>query len=343
MKTIGVGWAVLMAAGTAWAGTGAVPVAVSVAAVEFTGEAIPVEAPGILARKDEVTLAFPTEGIVAEVLVRAGDTVRKGQALARLDVEAIDARAARAKAAADQAKRDAERAQTLFASQTIGRDEYEALQTAQEVADADLRTALFLQRYATIDAPGDGRILRRLAEPNQTVAAGQPILAFAADDAGWLVRVGLAERDLVRVAPGDTATITASAAPDKPFEAVITQIAAGSDTRTRTTEVELTPRAVPPGLRSGFVVHASIRPAADGRQPRVPASALIEGRDRSASVFVVDPASGLARRAIVTVVALHGTYAYLGPGLAEGDRVVVRGAEFVRDGSPLRIHEDAAP
>jgi hypothetical protein len=66
---------------------------------------------------------------------------------------------------------------------------------------------------------------------------------------------------------------------------------------------------------------------------------LVEGSGRRASVYVVE--GPVARRVAVEVEAWMGDRAVLragrGGGLAEGTRVVVRGAEFVRDGVGIRV------
>ncbi len=327
----------LLLPGAAGAGGGQEPGATPVrtAPVEIVAEALPVEAAGILSRKAEVTLSFPTPGVLAEVPVRAGDEVRRGRTLARLDPREIEARLAQAEAAAEKARRDEERAGALHASGAIGDEEYEHLQTARRQAVAALQAAEFVRRYAVIEAPAAGRVVRRMAEPNQTVAAGQPILGFAADEEGWLVRAALSGRDVLRVRVGDRAVLRAAARPDEPFAATVTHIAAGSDERTRATEIELTPDAAPDALRSGFIVHAAIQPAPVAPRPRVPASALVEGDGREAGLFVLEADGTRVRRVTVRVESLHGEHAYLSTPLPPDTRVVTRGAEFVRDGGAV--------
>ena len=319
------------------------PQPVQVRRVDLATNAIPVEAAGVLAHMAEVNLSFPAGGVVKAVLVRAGDRVRKGEMLARLDLDEIEARLAQARAAAEQARRDADRGRALYASRTIGAEEWENIQTAQLQAAAALQAAEFQRRYAVVEAPSDGQVLRRLAEPNQIVAAGQPILGFAADHEGWLIRIALAERDLMRIQVGDQASIAPAARPEERFTARVAHIAAGSDERTGTTEVELVPEAVPAGLRSGFVVHAVIQPAPVAPRARVPASALVEGQGDQASVFIVDAATGQAHRENVRIEAIHGEYAYLAQTLPAEAEVVIRGAESLREGAAAQIQPGHMP
>lgn len=318
------------------------PIPVAVAPVEWCDRDAPVRAPGTLARKTVVNLAFPAEGILRALSVRAGERVKKGEELASLDLDDIDARLARAAAAEEKARRDAERSRTLFAQGVIGEEERDNAQTALALAEASLKSARFLRRYAVIEAPADGVILRRLAEPDQTVAAGQPIIGFAADD-GWLVRVGLSERDLLRVRVGDRARVTPAARPDLAFSAVVSHIAATADERTRATEVEMIPEAVPDSLRSGFVVHVEIAPQPVTPRPKIPVSSLVEGHGNRAGVYLLESSGHRVRRVEVVVERIEGQAAYVRGDMPPGARVVTRGAEFLRDEARVRSMAGGSP
>ena len=75
------------------------PRAVRVAAPTAAPAEPPVHVVGRLALRDEQQLAFRVPGIVAEVAVRAGESVESGQVLARLDTTDVDAAVEEAEAA----------------------------------------------------------------------------------------------------------------------------------------------------------------------------------------------------------------------------------------------------
>jgi len=203
--------------------SGAAPeVVVVTAPVEFAQVAPPVLASGVLAGQSEVPLAFKIGGVIARLDAEAGQGVRAGQAIASLQAAEIDAAVAKAQAAADKSERDYARARALVADSVITRTLFDDAGTARDVARSDLRTARFNQRYAAIVAPAAGTVLRRLAEPGQTVGPGTPIVVFSADGSGQVVRVGLADRDVVRVRAGDTATVTFGALPGRTWSGHVT-------------------------------------------------------------------------------------------------------------------------
>jgi len=312
------------------------PLVVEAAPVEFTAEPVPVEIPGVLSRRAEATLSFKTGGLVASVAVRAGDPVKAGQVLASLRLDEIDAQVSAARTALDKAQRDAVRVAALHADRVATLENLQDSQSAVDVAAASLRAAEFNREHSVITAPADGRVLRRLAEPDEIVAAGHAILGFAADADGWLVRAGVPEAEVVRLHPGDAATVAVDGQP--PVPATLTQIAEAADTGTRTVEVEVQPAGpVAPGQRSGFIVRVSLRPQPGAVRAAVPLAAVVEGRARQAFLYLLSADGKTVRRQSVEIEAIDGPRAYLRTTLAAGTRVVTSGAEFLTDGRSVTV------
>jgi len=316
-----------------------VSISVSTVPVEYSTQAIPIEATGILSRQAEAELSFKSGGVVGEVLVRAGESVRKGQVLARLKLDEIDALVTQARANRDKAARDVVRARQLLTTQVYTLEQVQNVETQEEQAAAALRSAEFNARYAVIEAPSDGVILRRRAEPNQTLSAGTPVLDFATDAEGWLVRVGLSDRDILRVRAGDPAEWSIRE-PATWSRGVIAHIAEASDPLTRTTEVEIKVEEVPSGLRSGFLTHVTLHPQPVAPRPWIPASAIVEGQGDSSVVFLVE--GMVARRVPVTAEGWYSDRVLLRTALPSGSALVVAGAEFLRDGMSVRVENTVA-
>jgi len=310
---------------------------VVVAPVVLTRDLPPIEAPGILSRKLEATLAFKIGGVVAEVAVRPGEAVRQGQVLARLNPAEIDAQVSQAQAGVDKARRDYERVERLHADRVATLENLQNARTAAEAAEAGLRIAEFNRRYATIEAAADGRILRRMTEPGELVAPGQAMLSFGADREGWIFRAGVVERDARRLAPGDRAQLVFRGPPDVELTARVTQVAEAAEARTRTFEVELAVDGEPRGLRSGTVGGLAITKPGATLQVRVPLSALIEGDGRTAQLFLLQADGRTVRRQAVEVATIWGDSALLAGALPEGAQVVVRGGELLHDGETVVV------
>jgi membrane fusion protein, multidrug efflux system len=293
-------------------------------------------ATGTLGPKEEIALAFKVGGVVADIEVDAGAQARAGQTLARLDTREIDAAVTRARSASQKAERDVARAKRLYADSVVTLVQYQDAETAAEVARADLEAAEFNRRYATIVAPGAGVILRRSAEPGELVSPGTEILALGSRRRGSVVRVGLPDRDALRVRKGDSATVRFDAVPDRGFRGIVSEIGAAAQAGTGTYAVEMAVAGVS-DLAAGLVGHVEIHPASVMRAAMVPIEALLEADGDAATVFVLNGDATRAVRRRVTIGTLMGDRVAVLNGLDAGARVVIAGAAYLDDGVRVRV------
>ncbi len=314
----------------------ATPVAVRVAPVTMRRVALPVTASGTLGPKEEVTLSFKIGGVIARVLVDAGRTVVAGQELAALDLGEIDPGVARAQSVAEKAERDLVRARRLYADSVATLEQVEDAETGRDVARAELQSVTFNRRHAVIVAPSAGVILERRAEPGELVQAGAPILRLGSRSRGQVLRVGLADRDVVRIQRGDGAVVRFSALPGREFAGTVSEIAAAADPVTGTYRVEVSlPGAL--GLSSGLVGTVEIRPAASRSLIMVPIESVLEADGAGATVFVLSPDGGRAERRPVTLAFVSGDQAAVAGGLDGVRLVITDGAAFLRDGRAVEV------
>lgn len=312
------------------------PVQVRVAPVVEETIAPPVIATGTLEPKEAIPLSFKIGGVVSRVLVDPGATVRAGQTLAALELSEIDAAVARAGSAAEKADRDLARAQRLYRDSVVTLSQLQDARTMAQVTRADLEAAAFNRRHAVITAPSAGVILRRQAEPGQLVSLGQAILVLGSRARGSVVRVGLADRDVVRVRRGDRALVRFDALADRGLAGEVSEIGVAADPATGTYPVEI---AVPDAasLASGLVGRVEIRPAGGRRATLVPVEALLEADGDRATVYVLSADGSTAERRRVTIGFLTGDRVTIAAGLDGARAVVTAGAAYLRDGQGVEV------
>lgn len=313
---------------------------VRVATVEQASAAESLRAIGVLAPADEVRLAFKAGGVIQSIAVEQGMPVRKGQVLATLAQDEVAAAVSQARALAEQSSRDLDRGKALLADEVATREQVETLETAHEVAQAQLRTALFNARHARIEAPADGIVLRKLAEPDEQVAAGQPVIVVGNTSAGWIVRASLADRDVVRVETGDAAEVTLDAYPGRSFAARVVEIAAAADPQTGTYEMKVSVDPADARFVQGLVAKVTVADPEAGSVAVVPVSSLLEADGGLATVFVVAKGD-VARKVSVRTGRLLGEHIEVVAGLDLGDRVVTEGAAWLDDRQPVRVLDGA--
>ena len=314
------------------------PALVRVAPVTEEAIAPPVTATGTLGPKEEIALGFKIGGVISRIAVDAGATVRPGQLLATLDPREIDAAVTRAESAAEKAERDLARARRLYTDSVFTLSQFQDAETGAKMAQADLTTARFNRRYAEIVAPAAGVILERRAEPGELVAPGATVLTLGSRTRGSVVRAGLADRDVVRVVPGDSAVVRFDALPGKALAGRVTEIAAAAEPGTGTYAVEIAlPAAGADRLASGMVAQVEIRPATGRRTTLVPIEAVLEADGQTGTVYVLSADRTRAERRSVTIAFLTGGRAAIAKGLDAAAVVITDGAAYLRDGAKVRV------
>lgn len=307
-----------------------------------TGPAVAaIEANGLVGSRDEMKLSFKTGGIVRRIAVQEGETVRKGDVLAELELTEISAQVEQAAQMAAKAERDLERGERLQADQVISLEMLQNLRTQAAVARAARDAARFNLGYSRITAPRDGVVLRKLAEERELVPPGQPVVVLGSAERGHVVRFALADRDIVKLGIGDAVTARLDAYPGQELKGVVSEVSSAADPRSGLfpAQVRLEPSPTV-RLASGLVARIRIVPAQQRAEvlARVPIAAIVEGEGRVASVFVVDGTT--ARKRSVQVRFLEGEQAAIGSGVRAGERVVTEGALYLVDGERIRIVDD---
>ena len=313
--------------------------AVTVAPVVDATLADAVHTVGLLTPKDEARLAFKVGGVIEAIRVEEGAAVKSGQLLAILMQAEIGSAVEQARQAADKGERDLARGKALYADGVATEEQVQDLNTAARVGAAALRSAQFNARYTRIEAPADGVVLRKLAQPNELVQPGQPVLVVGGNGRGWIVRTSLADRDVVRVRVGDRAELAFDAWPGRAFSGRISNVSSAAEPATGTFPVEIQVEQDGERFVQGLVAKVGLVP--QGRSvaatPVVPLQALLEANGDQAFVFVVDAGARRARRVAVHIGRLADARVEIVDGLKAGDQVVVDGAAFLADGETVRL------
>jgi len=325
------------------AGNGGTPVhSVRVAPVQLASVGEQLRAVGLLGPKDQARLSFKVGGYVASIPVEEGQSVRAGQLLAELKSTEIDAALEQTRQGTAKAQRDLARLKALYADGVATLEQVQDATTAYEVARAAERSAEFNAQHARILAPGDGVVLQKLAEANELVQAGQPVVAVGAAGRGWVVRVGLADRDVVRLRRGDAARVEFDAWPGQSFAAVVGNIASAADPATGTFTVEIPVQAERFAFVQGLVAKVTLAPRDAPRGIVVPVQALIEANGDEAGVFVLEADRQRVRRVTIRIGHLNGTEVEVLSGLAPGTEVVIDGAAFLQNNEVVRVQVPGA-
>lgn len=306
-----------------------------------TKEPIPVVASGVLASKSQAFLSFKIGGIVEKLLVEEGQSFRKGQVLARLELTEINARVNQAEENVNKLTRDRDRTQRLYADTVATLEQLQDITTGLEVAQSDLEIAKYNQQYAQVVAREDGKVLRRMAERGELISPGAPAfqIAYKGKQSSHIIKIGVADRDVVKMQIGDSAKVKFDAYPGKSFKAFVSEIAEASDPRTGVFEIELTIGESPYRLKNGFIAKLQVYPSLQEAYFKVPMSALVEGDKEAAVIYV-------SENKTVRKMTVHPTYITDEFFVISQDEaktlsaVVVQGVAYAKPGMEVEVLND---
>jgi len=305
-------------------------------------------------------MSFRVAGKLIERDVRLGDSVRKGQVIARLDAADAQKQAASAQATLDAAehrlafaKQQLDRDQAQFAQNLVAanqleqtQDAYAAALAGREEAAAQLVLARNTLQYNSLAADQQGLITSEYADTGQVVSAGQAVygLAWTGDTD---VILDAAAGDLDRIAVGQAASVTLSALPGRRFDARVREVAPAADPQSRTFRVKLTLTEPGAAVRFGMTGDAILTRAptagnttagntpADAPFFKVPATAIFhQGKDPA--VWVIRPSDSTLELRPVTVGSYSERGTLVTRGLKDGDNVVLAGVHTVFAGQRVK-------
>jgi RND family efflux transporter MFP subunit len=316
------------------------------------GESIryPVEA----AARYSNAMSFRVAGKLIERDVRLGDSVHKGQVMARLDAVDAEKQAVSAQASFEAAehrlafaKQQLDRDQAQFAQNLIAANQLEATADAyaaalagREQSAAQLVVARNTLQYNTLVADHDGLITSENADTGQVLSAGQAVygLAWSGDID---VDLDAAASDLGRIAIGQPASIAFPALPGQLFDARVREVAPAADPQSRTYRVKLTLRQPGAAVRLGMTGDATLSPMTAGSATsdppafNVPATAIFhQGKDPA--VWVIRSKDSTLELRPVTVASYGDRSSLITGGLKDGDTVVLAGVHTVYAGEHVR-------
>ncbi len=307
---------------------------VEIATIRKDSISLSVYSVGTLSSKTQSNLSFLTGGIIERFYVTEGDIVDEGDLLAKLDMTEIESKVRQASLAYDKAKRDFRRAENLYNDTVITLEQYQNAETALEIAETNYRIAQFNRKNSEVTAPSDGKILKKLKESNEIVAPGHPVIVFASTETDWILNVNLADKDIVRISKGDSASISFDAYPGNKYHAMVNEIATAANLMSGTYKVELKLIDLPSSLVTGLIGQARIFPQ---RKTFIflPFEGLVEAVGDEGVVFTLDEGQAIRRKIFLGPITEKGIV--IRSGLDAGDRVITHGNAWLKDGERVEV------
>lgn len=281
----------------------------------------------------QATVSAQISGVLTQLTVDAGDRVRRGQLLARIDAREADAsvasagaQVARAEAALAQAQLEYDRTKSLLAQNFVSQaalDKAEAdlksARAALDAARAGTTQAVTGRSFAELRAPIDGVVSRRLMEPGELATPGRGVVEI--HDPAALRAVGtIPQYVLPRTARVERAEIELPAVGIRVKAEKVTVLPA-ADPRLLSTQVRAElPAELPSGIVPGTAAKVLV-PIGRSRKLVVPAAAVVRRGELTAVYVLADNTRQL--RQVRVGNRVDGDAVEVLAGLAAGERVAL--------------------
>jgi RND family efflux transporter MFP subunit len=309
---------------------------------------------GTVAARVQSELGFRVSGKVLERLVDAGQTVKRGQVLMRIDPADLKlaanvqhAAVVAARARAGQAAQDEARYQSLRGTGAISASAYDQVKAAADAATAQLNAAEAqaevarnASRYAQLVADADGVVMETLVEPGQVVNAGQVAVRLAHGGRREAV-IALPETWRPTVGSAGLATLFGKEGAAVPTR--LRQLSGSADRLTRTFEARYVLDGELADAPLGATVTIQIADAQAAAQGgwSVPLAALFDA-GTGPGVWVIQGTPAKVTWRPVTVQRLDDGAARIAGQLRQGERIVALGTHLLREGEQVRVAGEAA-
>lgn len=298
--------------------------------------------PGTLRGINEAQIHSRVTGYVKQWFKDLGDTAKKGETLALIDIPEINRQVEEATANFKLAKTVYERWKRLRAEDAVSQQEMDEKTGIYRQSEAVLNRLKQLQSFGTVVAPFEGRITRRNINLGDLVNAGnvgnaQAMFSMARTDK-LSVYVYLPQDRIAQVKVGDEVSVYQTNAPDNIIKGRIARTAGAIDINTRTLQVDVEIPNENNALMPGAYVEVAMQIAL-GNSLIVPTNTLIFG---SGGPFIAVVKDNRVEKKKVTLGVDFGNQVEIRSGLSPDDQIILNPMDSLVNGQAV-VPQSPAP
>ncbi len=293
--------------------------------------------PGTLLGMNEAQIYSRVNGYVKQWLKDIGDTAKKGETLAILDIPEVNKQVEEATANFQLAKTAYDRWKRLRAEDAVSQQELDEKTALFRQTEAVLKRLRDLQSFGTVIAPFDGTITRRNVNMGDLVNAGNVGMAQALFTMAHVdklhVYIYLPQDRAGQIKVGDEVLITQNSAPDKPVKGRIARTAGAIDPSTRSLQVDVEVPNENRLLLPGAYVEVALNIAL-GSALIIPTNSLIFG---AGGPFVATVKDNKILKKKVSLGIDYGLQVEIRSGLTADEDIILNPLDSITDGQTVKI------
>ena len=316
------------------------------------------EAVGTFVAVNGTDVTTESGGVVRSIEFDAGQPVRAGAVLVRLNSANEEATLRSLEASAKLAKVQADRWRKLGADKLVSLDDVQSKVTAAATAQAQVDAQRALIEQKTIRAPFSGVLGIRKVNLGQFVSPGDAIVSLQQLDPIYL-DFSLPEQRIGQLVEGSMVRATVDAMPGEVFDGKVTAIEPQVDPNTRNFKAQATVQNPDGKLRPGSFAHVGFALGGERQVVVIPQTA-VSFNPYGNAVFVISkvkrkdgetdmqgkPLTGdklIVTQRFVKTGATRGDLVAITDGLKPGEQVVTSGLLKLRNDAEVTINNKVQP
>ncbi len=288
--------------------------------------------PGVIEPWEKLSVLAKIHGTVVKVEVNEGETVTKGQMIARIDPDDFRIAVDSARATYELATAQHKRLASLFDEGIVPEAEIEKLEAQVKTSKASLENAELMFSRCTITAPISGVIRRLDATEGLLLNVSDPVAEILQVDKVKAV-VGIPESDVALVRDIKDVTLTIQALDNKEIVGRHHFLASSPENDARLYRLELAIDNEDNLIMPGMFFRAQLVKRVITDAVAVPLFTVIKREDQQ---FVFVEEDGVAKKLPVELGIMEDWRVQITKGLSPGSRVVVEGHRDIDHGNKLK-------
>lgn len=312
-----------------------VPVTIQV--IKYSEDIYQQEYIGTVEGENAVDISFQVNGNIEQLYAQEGQSVRKGQLLARLNTKSIESMHNAAKATLNQAQDAYNRLSLLYDNNSLPEIKYIEAKTRLEQAQANEQIAHKNLQDCNLYAPISGLVSRRYQEAGANIAPGTPIYNLVTINS-VKIKIAIPENEISAIKIGETCRIKISALNDTEFEGKILEKGVSANPLSHTYDIKVQVNNTNLQIMPGMVCKAYlINPSgiSDQKSIIVPLKAVQVDFSGKHFVWLKDEHDKAIYREILQG-KLIGNGVVIEQGLLEGDNLIIDGYQNVSPGVTVK-------
>ncbi|PCI68023.1 MAG: hypothetical protein COB38_09155 [Gammaproteobacteria bacterium] len=286
-----------------------------------------------LEAENDAEVVARSTGVLEEIFVEEGDTVKKGQLLAQLDVEQLSLEVAQLSATSNKLKKELDRQKSMFKRKLTSSDALDRARFEYLAQDAQYKISKLKLNYASIRAPIDGMIIERHVKAGNLIKNNDPLFKIV-DPASLVAVMFLPEKEMANIKKNQTILLAVDALNGSIITGSVDRIRPSIDITTGTFKVVAKLNNPDQLLQNGMFGKVEVVFDMHFNSLLLERQAVITQDNRS-HVFVVR--DNKAMQTPVKIGFKHNNIVEIIEGLLENDQVITTGQQILKHETKIEI------